>query len=145
MTRIAVSRVSRHPIAVLWPAIADLESHPSWMKDAKWLVFVGDQRHGVGTHMKVRTAVGPFRTTDDMMVTGWEPERYIDVEHVGVVKGVGRLSLEETKAGVIVRWEEELTFPWWAGGAITAWLARPFLGRIWSKNLERLDLVVSDP
>lgn len=89
--------------------------------------------------MDVDTVVGPFRTTDVMEVVGWEEGRSIDVVHEGLVSGRGTLSVEPHLDGVRVRWDETLSFPWWLGGPITAWFARPFLGAVWRGNLRRLE------
>ena len=145
MTRIAVSRKSTNPPARLWPLLADLQSHSDWMKDAKSIEFVGDQREGVGTKMQVLTVVGPLRTMDQMEVVGWKEGRYIDVTHVGLVTGTGRLELIPDGEGSEISWDETLTFPWWLGGGVTGFFARPVLRRIWASNLARLDELASAP
>lgn len=144
MTRIAVSRISSNEVSQLWQRLADLSTHADWMKDAESIEFVGDQRRGVGTKMLVKTVVGPLRTLDEMEVVAWEEGRYIDVKHTGLVTGTGRLEVTTKSANEsLISWEEELTFPWWLGGPITGFFARPVLGRIWAKNLERLDGLTS--
>jgi hypothetical protein len=112
------------------------------MRDAKWIVFVGDQTRGVGTRMRVRTVVGPLRLIDEMEVVGWDEGSFIEVEHRGVVKGTGRLSVDQSGA---ITWEETLRFPWWLGGALGAGMARPILRRLWAGNLRRLEETVSFP
>lgn len=145
MTRIAVTRAIPVPHHRVWQAVADLGSHSRWMRDARSIVFVGDEREGVGTRMEVATVVGPFRTTDIIEVVGWEEGRSIEVAHSGLVKGVGTLQVTPDVDGALVTWIEDLTFPWWLGGRLTAWLARPFLTRIWRGNLERLESSINDP
>jgi hypothetical protein len=127
----------------VWEAMADLGSHDTWMKDAKRIVFVHDQRRGKGTRMEVVTVVGPFRLLDRMEVIGWEEGRSIEVAHQGLVRGRGELSAEPQAGGTLVTWREELTFPWWLGGRLIAWLARPVLARIWRGNLRRLEKSLS--
>jgi hypothetical protein len=139
MTRIAVTRTMQAPHERVWAAIADLGSHTEWMKDAERIVFVHDQRRGKGTRMEVVTVVGPFRTVDVMEVVGWEEGRSIEVAHRGLITGRGILTAEPALEGTLVSWREELTFPWWLGGPITAWLARPVLAAIWRGNLARLE------
>jgi hypothetical protein len=139
MTRIAVTRTMQAPHERVWAAIADLGSHTEWMKDAERIVFVHDQRRGKGTRMEVVTVVGPFRTVDVMEVVGWEEGRSIEVAHRGLITGRGILTAEPALEGTLVSWREELTFPWWLGGPITASLARPVLAAIWRGNLARLE------
>lgn len=115
------------------------------MRDAESIVFIGEQRAGVGTRMEVKTVVGPLRTVDVMEVVGWEEGHSIEVAHRGLVKGTGVLGVSGSRDRTVVSWVEELTFPWWLGGAVTAWLARPVLAAIWRGNLRRLESSLSGP
>jgi hypothetical protein len=139
MTRITVSKKMALPQHKVWEAIADLGSHSKWMRDAGSLVFVGEQRRGEGTRMEVSTRVGPLLTTDVLEVVGWEEGTSIEVAHRGRITGRGTLSLSPDVRDTVVNWVEELTFPWWLGGRLTGWLARPILTAIWRGNLERLE------
>ncbi|MFZ0015460.1 MAG: SRPBCC family protein [Acidimicrobiia bacterium] len=139
MTRVVVSRDMPASPSVVWAALADLESHPVWMRDARSVAFTSDQTSGVGTRMEVATVIGPFRTTDVMEVVSWEEGRSIGVVHQGLVTGRGTLSLDSGTVPTTVTWDETLTFPWWLGGAVTAWLARPVLAAVWRGNLRRLE------
>lgn len=129
----------------VWSALADLGSHADWMRDAESIVFIGGQRTGVGTRMEVKTVVGPLRTVDIMEVVGWEEGHSIEVSHQGLVKGAGVLGVSGSGELTVVSWVEELTFPWWLGGAVTAWLVRPVLAAIWRGNLRRLEETLSGP
>ena len=129
----------------VWAALADLGSHDRWMRDAESIVFVTDQTSGVGTRMQVKTVVGPLRTVDEMEVVGWVEGESISVVHQGLITGRGVLAATADGDRTEVTWEEELTFPWYLGGAITAWLAKPVLGSIWRGNLRRLEETVSSP
>lgn len=115
------------------------------MKDAVSVVFTSEQRMGVGTTMEVATRVGPVRTMDVLEVIGWTEGQSIEITHKGLVKGTGTLSVSPRESGSLVSWEEELRFPWYAGGRVTYWFARPILSRIWAGNLERLARRVTDP
>lgn len=126
-----------HPVSVVWDALADLSLHVDWMADAESIEFVGDQRRGVGTVMRVLTTVGPLRTTDVMVVTEWVEHERIVVKHTGVVSGVGSFHLIETPDGTRFDWSEDLEFPWYLGGDIAAAAAAPVLRRIWRANLDR--------
>jgi hypothetical protein len=117
------------------------------MKDADAVHFLTDQTTGVGTQLRVPTRIGPFRTTDLMTVVGWEEEKAIAVDHQGAVSGLGRFEIRPSGGGTQLLWSETLRFPWWLGGPMGAWLARPVLKRIWLRNLARLGqrLSVTDP
>lgn len=130
---------------VVWEALADLGSHAEWMKDAESLEFTGETTRGVGTVMEVETRVGPLRTLDVLEVTGWHEGESIDVLHRGLVTGEGTLAAKPCKGGTRVSWTENLRFPWWLGGGVTAFLAKPVLAAIWRGNLHRLDERLSSP
>lgn len=145
MARIEVSRMMKTSRPVVWEALADLGSHARWMRDARSVEFLGSRKRGLGTRMAVETRVGPFRTVDLLEVTGWEEGRSISVAHRGLIDGEGVLSVEDAGNGSLVRWVERLSFPWWLGGPVTAWLARPLLGAVLRGDLRRLDSLVSSP
>lgn len=142
MARIVVSREMAVDTAQAWRALSNLASHSSWMKDAASIAFSSELRSGVGTVMEVKTKVGPFRTNDVMEVTGWKEGEAIEVSHRGLVRGTGVLSVTPTDRGARIDWVEDLTFPWWLGGPITAYAARPVLTRIWRGNLARFEAAV---
>lgn len=145
MSQIQVERSVDADSALVWERLADLASHTDWMRDAEWIVFVGDQTSGKGTRMEVKTVVGPFRTIDEMEVVGWVEGRSITVEHRGLIQGSGVLEVRPSGPSSIVSWTEELRFPWWLGGPVTAWMSRPVLAAIWRGNLERLDGTLRSP
>lgn len=139
--------VSRHiPVSHdrVWDALADLKSHTDWMRDARSIDFTTDRTTGKGTRLEVLTVIGPLRTTDIMEVVGWEEGRSIDVRHEGLVTGEGTLRVDPEDDGSVVVWEERLTFPWWLGGPVTSWLARPVLAAAWRGNLRRLEESLTD-
>jgi uncharacterized protein YndB with AHSA1/START domain len=126
------------PLEVVWSAASDLATHDRWMADAESIVFLSETRSGVGTLMQVRTVVGPFRTVDVMEVIEWDEGRSIGVRHEGLVKGVGRFELSAVAGATRFTWTEQLTFPVWLGGQITAFVAKPVLSLIWRRNLAGL-------
>lgn len=139
MARIEVIRDMPIRHDLVWEALADLRSHAEWMKDAESVEFATEMERGVGTAMRVATRVGPFRTMDVIEVTGWTESESIDVIHKGLVTGSGTLAVSRTNGSTRVSWIENLRFPWWLGGPVTALLAKPVLAAIWRGNLERLE------
>jgi hypothetical protein len=137
---IAVSVVIDAPPAAVWAELARIEDHVIWMRDATAIRFRGDQRRGVGTTFECETQVGSLRLTDVMEVTAWQSPTALAVRHRGAVEGSGRFVVSggprETTA--TLSWDERLVFPWWLGGAVGGWLARPLLAAVWRANLRRL-------
>ena len=127
------------PPARLWERLERIEHHVDWMADARSITFVGSQRRGVGTTFDCLTVVGPLRTNDRMVVTEWEPRRAMGIVHQGVVTGRGRFTLARRRGGrTRFCWQERLRFPWWMGGPIGAFAAKPVLRRVWHANIGRL-------
>jgi hypothetical protein len=126
-----------------WAAIEHLETHVAWMADAVAITFATNQHAGVGTRFDCRTRIGPIHLTDVMSITRWNPGQAMGVDHVGVVRGTGVFTLTRLAGqGTRFMWEEQLTFPWWLGGTVGEWAARPLLTHIWRGNLARLKRVV---
>jgi hypothetical protein len=139
MARLRVATTIDAQPAQVWADLQDLASHTEWMEDAVSIRFLGSRRSGPGTSYECDTKVGPFRLTDVMEITDWEPGRLMGVRHVGLVTGEGRFVLKR-KRGNRTRfvWDERLRFPWWLGGPVAAQAAKPVLRRVWRRNLERL-------
>jgi uncharacterized protein YndB with AHSA1/START domain len=140
MSHIRVAVDIAAPVERVWQVVEPVEHHVDWMADAESIEFVTDQRRGVGTAFLCRTKVGPIRLTDKMRITRWEPNRAMGVEHVGLVTGSGEFTLEALDASrTRFVWEEQLTFPWWLGGPLGAFVGGKIVLRaIWRANLRRL-------
>lgn len=132
-------------LATAWNALSDLASHSEWMKDAISIEFTSESRRGVGTVLRVPTRIWFLRTEDTIEVVGWEEGRCIEIIHTGAVKGRGTLSLEEASMGTTVRWEEELQLPWWFGGRLGEWVAKPVISSMWRGNLARFEASLRSP
>lgn len=133
------------PRQEVWDEVADIESHIEWMADAERIDFDTVERSGHGTEITVATRVGPFRTSDHMTFTEWQPPATMAVEHRGLFTGFGRFTLEEIDAEMTrFTWEEVIWFPWYLGGSLAAAIARPILRSIWRRNLERFGTRFSD-
>ncbi|MDF1596397.1 MAG: SRPBCC family protein [Acidimicrobiia bacterium] len=145
MARITVSIEIEAPLERVWGEAADLAAHVEWMADARSIEFLTDQRSGVGTRMLVETKVGPLQTNDVMEVTGWDEQHSIDVRHQGIITGQGSFRLEASRTGTRFTWTEQLAFPWYLGGPVTALAARPILRWIWRRNLEGLRRRIETP
>jgi hypothetical protein len=138
MAHIRVEQIIPAPLQAVWDDIAVLSSHVEWMADAESMTFLSEQDSGAGTRAEVLTKVGPFSTTDVMEFTEWVPPTRMAIKHQGLVTGEGAFTLYENGDQTRFVWEEELTFPAYLGGPITAAAATPVLKAIWRRNLRRL-------
>ena len=139
MARLRVSTtLPAHP-AVVWADLADVSSHVGWMRDAVAVRFVTAAHQGVGTQFDCDTNVGPFRLTDRMEITRWDPNSAMGVRHTGIVTGEGVFTLRARRGGrTRFTWNERLRFPWWMGGPVGAWLSVPVLTAVWRRSLRNL-------
>lgn len=141
--RIRVHTTFNAPPDAVWDAISDISSHVVWMADAEAIRFTSPSRSGVGTTFDCDTRVGPFRLTDRMEVTEWEPGRTMAIRHVGLVTGEGAFRLRVRRGGrTRFTWAETLVFPWWMGGPVGGFVGARILRLIWKGNLRRLRAVV---
>ncbi|MEY2399268.1 MAG: hypothetical protein QOJ00_2442 [Actinomycetota bacterium] len=116
------------------------------MADAESITFTSANTRGVGTTFECVTKVGPFRTTDKMTVTAWDEGRRIGVAHTGIVIGSGVFELVAVGPHATrLTWTEDLRFPWFLGGVVAAFAARPVLKRIWIGNLRRFGRILEAP
>lgn len=145
MSRITVAVTIDAPPDRVWGHVEDIGSHVGWMQDAVAIEFTSDRTSGVGTTFDCLTRVGPFRLTDHMEVTEWSPGRAMGVRHVGLVTGTGTFRLRPRRRGrTRFVWSERLVFPWWMGGPVGSFVARPVFHRIWRTNLRNLRRLVED-
>jgi carbon monoxide dehydrogenase subunit G len=134
-------RIEATPEAV-WAAIEDISTHVRWMEDAVAIRFTSASHSGVGASFDCDTRVGPFRLTDRMVITGWDPPRAMGIRHTGVVTGSGRFELAQAGEGTAFAWDEQLSFPAWMGGGLGGAAAAPLLRRVWRRNLANLKTLV---
>lgn len=131
--------------ARVWQVVEPVENHVDWMHDAVAIRFTGEQTRGVGTEFLCDTKVGPVKLVDRMQITEWAPGEVMGVRHIGLVTGSGRFTLEPIDLGRRTRfvWQEELTFPWWLGGPVGAFIGgKVVLRAIWKRNLRGLKQLV---
>lgn len=133
--------------ARVWDVVEPVENHVDWMHDAVAIRFTGEQTRGVGTEFLCDTKVGPIKLVDRMEITEWVPGEVMGVRHIGLVTGSGRFTLEPIDLGRRTRfvWQEELTFPWWLGGPVGAFIGgKVVLRAIWKRNLRGLKRLVEE-
>lgn len=134
------------PVATTWNALADIASHVNWMADAESITFTSATHTGAGTRFDCVTKVGPLRTTDRMIVTEWVEGCRMAVAHTGIVTGAGVFEVSDSGNNTSrLTWTEDLRFPWFLGGVVAQFAARPILKRIWMGNLRRFKTILEAP
>ena len=145
MSRIAVSIEINVDPARVWQEVEPIENHVDWMHDAVAIRFQSEQMRGVGTTFLCDTKVGPIKLVDRMEITSWEPGVSMGVRHLGIVTGTGVFTLTPIDLGRRTRfsWTENLTFPWWLGGALGSRIGgRIVMTPIWRRNLRGLKHII---
>lgn len=143
MARIRVSTTIDATPRQVWEVVRHVADHVEWMEDAVAIRFTSRTHAGVGTTFDCDTKVGPFRLTDRMEITRWEPRKAMGVQHVGMVTGTGQFTLKKRRGGrTRFTWAEELVFPWWMGGPFGAVIGGEVLRLVWARNLRNLKAIV---
>ena len=132
------------PVQKVWDIVEPVERHIDWMADAVAIRFQTEQTRGTGTTFFCDTKVGPIKLVDVMTITAWEPCKVMGVKHTGVVTGTGEFTLEAIDAShTRFTWTESLTFPWWLGGPLGAFVGGQIVMKaIWRRNLRELKKLV---
>lgn len=138
MPGIAVEVVIDAPTDFVWADVEDISTHVDWMQDAEQIRFLSESHRGLGTRFECDTVVGPFKLTDVMEITNWQPGQSMGVRHQGLVTGTGEFKLRASGSTTVFSWVEQLSFPWYFAGPIGAAAARPILTALWKGNLRRL-------
>ena len=148
MSHIRIAIEIDAPPSRVWEVVEPVENHVDWIHDAVAIRFTTDQTRGVGTEFLCDTKVGPIKLVDRMQITEWVPGEVMGVRHIGLVTGTGTFTLEPIDLDRRTRfvWQEELTFPWWLGGPVGAFIGGKIVLRaIWARNLRGLKQLVEQP
>jgi hypothetical protein len=134
------------PVQKVWDIVEPVERHIDWMADAVAIRFQTEQTRGTGTTFFCDTKVGPIKLVDVMTITAWEPGKVMGVKHTGVVTGSGEFTLEAIdENNTRFTWTETLTFPWWLGGPLGAFVGGQIVMKaIWRRNLRELKKLVEN-
>jgi carbon monoxide dehydrogenase subunit G len=134
------------PVQKVWDIVEPIERHIDWMADAVAIRFQTEQTRGTGTTFFCDTKVGPIKLVDVMTITAWEPGKVMGVKHTGVVTGTGEFTLDAIdENNTRFTWTEKLTFPWWLGGPIGAFVGGQIVMKaIWRRNLRELKKLVEN-
>jgi hypothetical protein len=133
------------PSSRVWNDLADIASHIEWMDDAREITFLGSKRTGIGTSFRCTTKIWKFNLDDQILVTEWNENRRMSVQHDGIVQGNGSFILTPSGTGTDFSWEEDLLFPLALGGPAGEYMAKPVLKRVWNNNLASLKDRIEGP
>jgi uncharacterized protein YndB with AHSA1/START domain len=127
------------PSEVIWELITDWEHLDEWMLEASDFLITSPQRTGVGVEAEATIMMAVFRSRDRIRVSGWEEGRFLAIEHLGWVGGVGEMSL--TPRGddaTFLLWREKLWPPLGLVGALGLSAIKPLMQRIFDRDVRIL-------
>ena len=135
MRGISVSIAISAPVEVVWERLSDLASHSEWMTDAASILFLTDQRRGVGVGMRVPTRGGPCGlSTSWKWTSGPNCSESVFDTSAGSAAGDGS-NWPVTGTGASLPEESNFTFPGtWAESSpngLPAPFSADYFGPIW--------------
>lgn len=126
----------------VWSYLVDWENLGRWMREGRRFEVMSSHREGAGVRARATIRIGGITTTDDIEVTRWEPPRVLEIDHLGMVSGRGRMECVPSPGGTQLRWKEELSPPLGVAGGIGIRLFRPLMRRIFNRDLRLLKELV---
>jgi hypothetical protein len=127
------------PPEIVWSLLTDWEHQSDWMLEASDFVVLTDQREGVGVEAEATITISGISTRDKVRIIGWEPNRYLAIEHRGWVQGEGHLYLTPLGADrTHIFWREELRPPVGVLGAVGMTAFKPLMGKVFRRDLKVL-------
>lgn len=103
-----LTRESRLAPDALWVRVAALADHATTVPLTATLAEPGEP--GVGWGFTVRTALGPLRLDDPMVVEEWEPPRRWRIRKTGRLRGWAEAVVSPYAGGSRLTWTEDLWF-----------------------------------
>ena len=131
---INLSIVVGAPIARAWEVLSDIDRQPEWMHEMKRVEMLTPPPIGVGSRGRATVRIFGISTTDDVVITRYEPPHTFAIRHEGRFVGEGMITLvaldgERTR----VDWMEYLRPPLF--GTLGGFLQRPILAAIFRNDL----------
>lgn len=138
--RTQVDIVVAAPRGLVWEILTDWERQAEWMPDALEVEVLTPARTGEGVTIRAPTRILGVVVDDVMRVTGWQPERRLEVVHLGrLIRGRGAFELTDTPRGTAISWWEEIDPPLGRVGESAARrLVRPLIHRVFRQSLRGL-------
>lgn len=128
----------------VFDVLTDWPRHSEWMAATRAEVVEGTGA-GEGSTLAAFTGLGPFGFLDTMVITRFEPPKWVCVRHTGrLIRGEGAFLVEASPSGgCVIAWHERLELP---SAAARLWpLARPLAALFFRFSLRRLVRLAAEP
>lgn len=134
---IHLSIVVDAPIVRAWELLSDIDRQPEWMHEMKHVEMLTPPPVGVGSRGRATVRIFGISTTDEVVITRYEPPHTFAIRHEGRFVGEGVINLVALDAThTRVDWMEYLRPPLFA--TLGGFLQRPILAAIFRSDLRSL-------
>lgn len=129
--------------ATVWAYASDIARQPEWMHEMKRVEMLTPPPVGVGSRGRATVRIFGISTTDEVVITRYEPPVAFGIRHEGRFTGEGLLEFRAIGASrTRIDWMEFLRPPLF--GTLGAYLQRPILGAIFRADLRSLARLLRD-
>lgn len=130
------------PIDAAWAILADIERQPEWMLEMKAVRLLTPGPVGVGTRGEADVRIFGVGVSDPVEVVEFVPPFRFGIQHHGLFRGSGTITLDTLDGGrrTRVEWAETLIPPVFP--SLASLVLAPLLRRIFQADLDRFATIV---
>jgi uncharacterized membrane protein len=131
------------PRSAVWTYASDIARQPEWMHEMKRVEMLTPPPVQPGSRGRATVRIFGISTTDDVVITQFDPPSTFAIRHEGKFVGEGLLRFTEIDAGhTRINWMEYLRPPLFAN--IGGFVQRPILGAIFRSDLRHLKRILEE-
>lgn len=131
------------PRAAVWAYASDIARQPEWMHEMKRVEMLTPPPVQPGSRGRATVRIFGISTTDDVVITQFDPPSTFAIRHEGKFVGEGLLRFTEIDVThTRIDWMEYLRPPLFAN--IGGFVQRPLLGGIFRSDLRHLKRILEE-
>ena len=131
------------PRSTAWAYASDIARQPEWMHEMKRVEMLTPPPVQPGSRGRATVRIFGISTTDDVVITQFDPPSTFAIRHEGKFVGEGLLRFTEIDAThTRIDWMEYLRPPLFAN--IGGFVQRPILGSIFRSDLRHLKRILEE-
>jgi uncharacterized membrane protein len=131
------------PRSDVWAYASDIARQPEWMHEMKRVEMLTPPPVQPGSRGRATVRIFGISTTDDVVITQFDPPSTFAIRHEGKFVGEGLLRFTEIDAtSTRIDWMEYLRPPLFAN--IGGFVQRPILGGIFRSDLRHLKRILEE-
>jgi uncharacterized membrane protein len=111
MPRLDNSIEIKSPPETVFAYLADIESHPEWVKWTKEAEVTSLEKTGLGSTSTMKMQVGPRKETVEAIVTEFKPDEFVAWRNTRGMDMTDRLSVVPYQDGTKVAWSVDYKPP----------------------------------